>query len=68
MITKFIILLLCLLGFTEGKLVQVVSFFRHGARYHLSSYAGGNETKDYWGELTGVGMRQHHKLGDILRK
>ena len=34
---------------TTSKLVQVVSFFRHGARYHLNSYYDGNTTKDYWG-------------------
>lgn len=50
------------------KLVQVVSHFRHGARYHLNSLYDGNTTKDNWGELTGVGMRQHQTLGQFLRK
>jgi len=48
--------------------VQVVSLFRHGARYHINSYYDGNSTKEVWGELTAVGMRQHETLGKMLRK
>jgi hypothetical protein len=52
----------------EGKLEQVVSLFRHGARYHLNSYYDGNSTRDLWGELSAVGMRQHENFGKMLRK
>lgn len=51
----------------ESKLHQVVSLFRHGARYHLNSYYDGNATRDLWGELSAVGMRQHENLGNMLR-
>jgi len=51
-----------------SKLAQVVSFFRHGARYALNSLYDGNETRYIWGELSSVGMKQHETLGSILRK
>lgn len=51
----------------ESKLYQVVSLFRHGARYHINGYYDGNATKDLWGELSSVGMRQHETLGAMLR-
>jgi hypothetical protein len=51
-----VLLVLCL---SESKLYQVLSVFRHGARYHLNSYYDGNSTFDQWGEITAVGMRQH---------
>lgn len=62
------VLLLCLFALTHSKLAQVVSFFRHGARYPLSSFYDGNDTRYIWGELTSVGMRQHQTLGEIIRK
>ncbi len=34
---------------TQGKLFQVVSLFRHGARYHINGYYDGNSTKTSWG-------------------
>ena len=43
----------------QAKVQQVVSLFRHGARYHLNPWYDGNSTKEMWGELTAVGMRQH---------
>jgi len=49
-----------------SRLYQVVSLFRHGARYHLNSYYDGNSTLDQWGEITPAGMRQHQNLGKIL--
>lgn len=33
----------------HGKLAQVVSFFRHGSRYTISSIYDGNDTKPDWG-------------------
>lgn len=54
-----LLVLTVLLAVTQGKLYQVASLFRHGARYHLNSYYDGNSTKPLWGELSPVGMRQH---------
>lgn len=65
---RIVIAVLLELVLTQSKLVQVVSMFRHGARYHLNSLYDGNTTLPYWGELTGVGMKQHQSLGDTLRK
>ena len=65
---KILLSFLILFILATPKLVQVVSYFRHGARYHLNSLYDGNTTRDFWGELTGVGMRQHQTLGKILKK
>ena len=64
---KYLLLLLASQIIVSSKLVQVLSIFRHGARYQLG---GGYDptTPDQEGELTGVGMRQHQTLGQILRK
>lgn len=53
---------------TLQKLEQVYSLFRHGARYPSSSFYDGGEMKPLWYELTAVGMRQHQKLGSLIRK
>jgi lysosomal acid phosphatase len=50
-----------------GELVQLVTMFRHGARYHINSFYDGNETIPNWGKLTSVGMRQHYTLGSMVR-
>ena len=59
-----LLLLVCI--YTE--LSQVASVFRHGARYYLHNVYDANSTRELWGELTAVGMRQHQNLGRILRK
>ena len=59
-------LLFFLVLLSSGKLYQVVSLFRHGARTHVNSIYDGNSTFDIWGELTAVGMRQHQNLGKTL--
>ena len=64
MIKSVILLFLLVLG--SAKLYQVVSLFRHGARYHLNALYDGNSTHDVWGELSPVGMRQHQNLGKII--
>jgi len=43
------LLIVLLIVFASSKLQQVVSLFRHGARYHLNSDYDGNATKPLWG-------------------
>lgn len=43
-IFQYVTALLLILSI-ESKLHQVVSMFRHGARYHLNGYYDGNATK-----------------------
>ena len=52
-------LILALVALGQGKLYQVVSMFRHGARYAMNSYYDGDFYKELGGELTSVGMKQH---------
>lgn len=53
-------LVLELLVQTEMRLEQVVSLFRHGARYYTNDLYDANLTdRTLWRELTAVGMRQH---------
>lgn len=47
----------------SAELAQVVSIFRHGARYTINSLYDGNDTKYIWGELSPAGMRQHQTFG-----
>ena len=47
MIRNLLILLIVVSAY--AKLQQVVSLFRHGARYHLNSDYDGNSTKPLWG-------------------
>lgn len=63
-----LLLILLFVSLSACKLAQVVSFFRHGARYALNSLYDGNETRYIWGELSSVGMKQHETLGSIIRK
>jgi len=43
------ILIVFLIALSSAKLYQVVSLFRHGARYHLNALYDGNSTYDMWG-------------------
>ena len=61
-------LLICLFISLEGKLYQVVSMFRHGARYAMHREYDGNATFDKYSELNAVGMTMHQKLGQMLRR
>ncbi|EAR98026.1 histidine phosphatase family (branch 2) protein (macronuclear) [Tetrahymena thermophila SB210] len=74
MIKKFV---LAFLAFTQailaaqdpqGKLLQVVETFRHGARYRIynSSYPNNNQIN--YGELTAEGQRMHYVLGVTLQQ
>ena len=56
---KYFLLVGILLLQSECKLLQVVSMFRHGARYPINSEYDGNATSYFKGELSAVGMRQH---------
>jgi hypothetical protein len=42
MMYKHLVIIIVLVTISVSKLVQVVSFFRHGARYPLSSLYDGN--------------------------
>lgn len=66
--TNHLFCFILLLGAISARLYQVVSVFRHGARYPLHDYYDANATRNLWGELTSVGMRQHENLGKALRK
>ena len=48
-VLKSILLLLCLVTCLEGKLYQVVSMFRHGARYAMHEDYDGKATFDKFG-------------------
>ena len=54
---KTLIILVLLSVLCSAKIYQVVSMFRHGARYYLNNYYDANDTLR--GELSAVGMRQH---------
>ena len=67
MLRALLVLILIFLS-TNSKLYQVFSLCRHGARYHERDLWDGNDTKPMWFEIHGGGMRQHQKLGQIIRK
>ena len=50
----------------QAKLYQIVSMFRHGARYAIDDYYDARQCP-YPGELTSVGMHQHQRLGNLLK-
>lgn len=53
-------IILTIITLTEMRLEQVVSLFRHGARYYTNDLYDANMTdRTLWRELTAVGMRQH---------
>ena len=61
-----LVLVILSLVLIDSKVYQMVSLFRHGARYYLNPYYDWNHT--FWGQLSAVGMRQHQKLGQMLRR
>lgn len=63
-----LLLIFLLPALSHSRLYQVFSLCRHGARYHERDTWDGNDTKSLWAELTGVGMHQHEKLGQLIRK
>ena len=58
---KTLIILVLLSILCSSKIYQVVSMFRHGARYYLNNYYDANDILR--GELSAVGMKQHQRLG-----
>lgn len=65
---KAFIIVLSIILLSLSKIYSVFSLVRHGARYHVMSFYDGDDTKPRWEELTAVGMRQHQKLGQLIRK
>ncbi len=66
---KIIILIsiFLLLG-ANTKLLYVFSMIRHGAIYPKNNLYDGNETSQYKGQLTTIGMRQQFNLGSYLKQ
>lgn len=60
--------LLLLFSYINAHLLQVLSVFRHGARYFLHDFYDAETETEFWGELTAVGMRNHETLGKMIRK
>jgi hypothetical protein len=44
-----VLIILILSSLCNTKLVQVVSFFRHGSRYAITADYDGNDTRYTWG-------------------
>jgi hypothetical protein len=69
MIKIYLLLLFSLvLPLTHTKIYHVVSMISEGARYHINDLYDGVLTKDRWGELTPVGLRQQETLGKLFKK
>lgn len=62
-----LLIILLLATLAHSKLVYVATVFRHGARYPLGDIFDGNQTKEFHGRLTSVGMRQQFLLGGYLK-
>ena len=52
----------------NGKLLQVVSLSRHGARYYVNDVFNSDGDRKFWEQLTPVGMRQQEILGKMIRQ
>lgn len=63
-----LLLLLALISHAQPKLYQVVALTSSGARYHTNDLYDGSATKNRWGEITAVGLRQQQSLGKAFRK
>ncbi len=46
--------------------IYLSQVFRHGARYPVNDLYDGKDTKDFHGNLTTIGLRQHYLLGSYL--
>ena len=61
------LLILLFIVAATSKIAYVATVVRHGARYPLKNMWDGNETAQFHGKLTSVGMRQHFLLGGYLK-
>jgi hypothetical protein len=65
-------ILLCIIVFlialSHCKLTYLVELVRHGAKYPTNDFYDYNDTKQFKGALTGVGMRQQYLLGTYLHQ
>ena len=68
MSVTFLLLMAGLLLQTHAKLYSVVALISSGATYHTNDLYDGSSTKQKWGQITPVGLRQHQNLGKALRK
>lgn len=60
--------LIALFVLSQGKLYQAVAVIAPGARYHINDLYDGGETRNRWGEISPVGLRQQENLGKLFRK
>jgi lysosomal acid phosphatase len=61
------LLTLTLLIFCSSSVpIYLSQVFRHGARYPVNDLYDGTATKDFHGNLTTIGLRQHYLLGTYL--
>ena len=67
MLKIFTLLILLTFANVHAKVYYAVAMISGGARYHVNDLYDGQATKDRWGQLTPVGLRQQEKLGKIFR-
>lgn len=64
---KTLLCLACLLHTLQQKLIFAFAVARHGAEFPRNDLYDGNQTKNYRGFITPIGLRQHYNLGTYLR-
>jgi hypothetical protein len=52
----------------QSKIIYTFSVMRHGAVYAPNDLYDGNQTKEFRGRVTPVGLRQHYNLGTYLKQ
>ena len=68
MLNPKLFILLTFLYLTSSKLYQIIAMTASGARYHLNDLYDGKQTKNQWGQITSVGLKQQESLGKIIKK
>lgn len=61
------LLIVALVVCTSSKLLSLFGMIRHGAIYPKNNLYDGNETAEFRGLLTSVGMRQQLNLGSYIK-